>query len=243
MQGSHLWLPLPFLSMRKIKTTLYVDGFNLYYGALKSTPYLWLNPVAMASKIFTRNSIVRTKYFSAPVSSMPNDKNVNIRQQDYWNGLKTIPSLEIIPGHFKKREKRAKNVHNKHFTWVYQTEEKGSDVNLASHLLMDAFKGDFDAAIVISGDSDLVSPIRMVKEELRKTVCVLNPQLTEGDYARTRRKQTELKSASSLYKPAIRERFLRNSQMEINLPSANGFIEKPKQWCRPYPATTKTKRA
>ena len=41
-------------------------------------------------------------------------------------------------------------------------EEKGSDVNLSAHLLNDVWKGLFDAAAVISNDTDLVTPIRMV---------------------------------------------------------------------------------
>lgn len=216
--------------MSKIKTTLYIDGFNLYYGALKSTPYLWLDPVVLASKIFTKNNIVKTKYCSAKVSPLRNDPKVHHRQQDYWRALKCIPHLEIIEGHFKTRTKLAKNAKKNGFTQVISTEEKGSDVNLASHLLMDAFKNDFDAAIVISGDSDLVCPIEMVVQKLQKTVCVLNPQLLEGQYSRKERKQTELKNVSSLYKRSIPERILRNSQMAAEIDSGEGLIKKPSQW-------------
>ena len=51
---------------------------------------------------------------------------------------------------------------------VFKVEEKGSDVNLASHLLFDAFRGAFDAAAVLSNDSDLVEPIRIVTKELSR---------------------------------------------------------------------------
>lgn len=54
-------------------------------------------------------------------------------------------------------------------------EEKGSDVNLAVHLLNDAWKGLFDAAAVISNDTDLVTPIRMVTAERGKPVTVVCP--------------------------------------------------------------------
>ena len=54
-------------------------------------------------------------------------------------------------------------------------EEKGSDVNLAAHLLNDAWKGAFDQAVVISNDTDLVEPIRMVTVERGKTVYVVCP--------------------------------------------------------------------
>ena len=54
-------------------------------------------------------------------------------------------------------------------------EEKGSDVNLASHLLVDGFRDRYDLAVVISNDSDLTEPVRFVREDLNKPVGVLNP--------------------------------------------------------------------
>jgi len=51
-------------------------------------------------------------------------------------------------------------------------EEKGSDVNLACHLVNDAWAGRFDAAVVISNDTDLVEPIRIVTQELKKNVLI-----------------------------------------------------------------------
>ena len=51
-----------------MKTILYIDGFNLYYSALKDTPLRWLNPVALAASAFPRNRIVATKFFTAKVT-------------------------------------------------------------------------------------------------------------------------------------------------------------------------------
>ena len=82
----------------------------MYYGALKSTPYLWLDPILLASRVFNKNEIVQTKYFSAKVSPLPNDPRVDSRQRTYWRALKTLPNFEIIEGHYKKRAIRAKNV-------------------------------------------------------------------------------------------------------------------------------------
>ncbi len=41
---------------------------------------------------------------------------------------------------------------------VIKTQEKGSDVNLATYMLLDAFRQESDIAVVISNDSDLRSP-------------------------------------------------------------------------------------
>jgi hypothetical protein len=58
---------------------------------------------------------------------------------------------------------------------VYKTEEKGSDVNLATHLMLDAFQRDCDLAVVVSNDSDLEEPIRVVMQVLGIPVGLLNP--------------------------------------------------------------------
>ena len=58
---------------------------------------------------------------------------------------------------------------------VIKTEEKGSDVNLATHLVVDGFKNDFELAVVVSNDSDLLTPIQVVTQDLGKPVGLLNP--------------------------------------------------------------------
>ena len=51
--------------------------------------------------------------------------------------------------------------------WVDKTEEKGSDVNLASHLLRDAYNRRFEVAEIITNDSDLAEPVRIVSQEIK----------------------------------------------------------------------------
>jgi len=59
--------------------------------------------------------------------------------------------------------------------FVDKTEEKGSDVNLASHLLRDAYNRNFEVAVLITNDSDLAEPVKIVRQELGLPVGVLNP--------------------------------------------------------------------
>lgn len=56
---------------------------------------------------------------------------------------------------------------------VARREEKGSDVNVASHLLIDVLTGAVGAAIVISNDSDLAFPISFARD--RVPVGLINP--------------------------------------------------------------------
>ena len=58
---------------------------------------------------------------------------------------------------------------------VVKTEEKGSDVNLGAHLLSDGFQDRFDVAVVLSNDTDLAEPMRMVRDEIRKPVGLISP--------------------------------------------------------------------
>jgi hypothetical protein len=123
-----------------MKTFLYVDGFNLYYSALRGTPLRWLNPLELAARAFPRNAISHTKFFTAKVAELPGDPQQPMRQLLYWRALRTIPNLEIILGEFRKRIVRMAVVNPPPKTIeVFKTEEKGSDVNLAAHLLLDGF--------------------------------------------------------------------------------------------------------
>ena len=81
-----------------LKTNIYVDGFNLYYGALKGTPYRWLNINKLCRIMLPRDTIHQIKYFTALVTSRPKDPDQLTRQQTYLRALQTIPNLEIIYG-------------------------------------------------------------------------------------------------------------------------------------------------
>ena len=52
-------------------------------------------------------------------------------------------------------------------------EEKGSDVNVAAHLLLDVLGGTVDGAVVISNDSDLRFPVEQARQHV--PVGVVNP--------------------------------------------------------------------
>lgn len=214
-----------------IKTSIYVDGFNLYYGALKGSPYKWLDVVAVSKRLLPAHAqVAKVKYFTARVSGAA-DPDAPRRQQIYLSALATLPEVEIHYGRFLaktiwrphanipiagaqiacnppatlplgthavlggvvpsakslvvgdhsfkgaggKRRKTPRPLSDALITEVHTMEEKGSDVNLAAHLLNDAWKGQFDAAVVISNDTDLITPIQMVSVERGKPVFVVCP--------------------------------------------------------------------
>jgi len=210
---------------KDMKTYVYVGGFNLCYGAVKNTPYKWLNILALCQLLLPKNQIVKIKYFTAAVSARPNDPDQPNRQQLFLRALKTIPELEIIYGHFLAHEVMmplALPVAGgpKHVR-VIKTEEKGSDVNIAAHMVNDGYKGRYEVAILVSNDSDLVEPVRIVRNELKLPVGVLNPFVLTPS--------SELRKHATFVKP-IRPGVLSASQFPPNLKDANGTFHKPPTW-------------
>jgi hypothetical protein len=49
------------------KVNVYIDGFNLYYGALKGTPYKWLDLSRLCQTLLPSDTIHEIKYFTARV--------------------------------------------------------------------------------------------------------------------------------------------------------------------------------
>jgi hypothetical protein len=158
-----------------MRVAVYVDGFNLYYRGLKGTPYKWLNLEALAW-VFLREDeeLIAIKYFTADVSPRSGDVGAPLRQEAYLRALRTIPCLSIYKGRFLPKTKTRPMVADpSRFVEIHDTEEKGSDVNLASQLVPDAHLGLFDTALVVSQDTDLCEPMRIVNRELGKTLGVI----------------------------------------------------------------------
>ena len=119
----------------------------------------------------------------------------------------------------KKRRKAAAPLPDALVAEFHAVEEKGSDVNLAAHLLNDAWKGLFDAAAVISNDTDLVTPIRMVTGERGKTVFIVRPG---------RWQVSPKPSQAASHVRHVRTAMLKAAQLPDTLPG-NG-ISKPAGW-------------
>ena len=100
---------------------------------------------------------------------------------------------------------------------VLDTKEKGSDVNLATYLLVDGFNKEYQMAVVISADSDLAEPIKLTISQLGLPVGVLHPY---------RFHSAELAQIAKFYRP-IRERALKASRFPDILTDAQGTITKP----------------
>ena len=217
-------------------TNVYVDSFNLYYGLLKGSAYRWLDIQKLCQAELPTNQFQRIRCFSARVIARPDDPDQRNRQNAYFRALQTIPNLTLHLGHFLESEVSMRRVtpdtQGNKFALVRKTEEKGSDVNLASYLLLDGFKKEYEVAVVITNDSDLAEPIRIVRQELKLPVLVLHP-CKVADPSRTLaggRVSVELQR-SSTKSIVIKEASLAASQFPDTLRDAqNRTITKPLGW-------------
>jgi uncharacterized LabA/DUF88 family protein len=157
-----------------LETNVYVDGFNLYYGCVKDTPYRWLDLAAFCARLLPHNQINHIRYFTA---SLRLELTIHSSALDrtYLRALRTIPNLSVYTSHFLASKVWMKRANDPGYVRVLKSEEKGSDVNLASALLIDCDRSDCDIAVIVSNDSDLTFPIEHVKRHLGKIIGIINP--------------------------------------------------------------------
>jgi hypothetical protein len=193
-----------------VRIGVYVDGYNLYYGARKqcgrsTEGWRWLDVRALVEPLvgWRGASVARVVYCTARVD--PSDAPSAARDQSiYLDALVRSRSVdEIAEGRYVSWAKEEPLVNERsgrprptlyrrsNEEWdprlplrnaegtdvimatVRKREEKGSDVNVASHLLLDVLTGAVDGAVVVSNDSDLELPLRFARA--RVPVGTVNP--------------------------------------------------------------------
>lgn len=202
---------------------MYVDGFNLYYGAVRGTPHKWLDIRTLCEVLLPQNDIREVHYFTAIVKDAPWDPLQSTRQQTFIRALETT-GVEVHYGSFLRKVVSMPLANpvpgGPRMVDVIKTEEKGSDVNLGALMVAHGYQGRYEAAVVLSNDSDLVQPIKIVQTELGLPVGLLNPH---AKFA------YELAQVAAFRKP-IRKGVLGACQLPRKLKAASGTITKPAQW-------------
>ena len=210
---------------------IYVDGFNLYRQKLQHHPDTkWLDLGALASLLIPTHTIQRIRYFTAMVRpALGTDPRAPIRQQIYVRALRTNPKVTIHEGQYRNdvrmmpalpigfddagRIKRVK---------VRKTEEKGSDVNLASYMVFDACRDDADLYVLVSNDSDFAAMLTLLREELDASWALLSPVDNPNQ---------RLLALDPILIKRIRRGALLASQLPSELRSAgHGIIRRPSEW-------------
>lgn len=206
------------------RTHVYIDGFNLFYGCVKGTRWKWLDLSELCRRELPKNDIRLVRYFTALVDARPDDPQQPMRQQTYLRARATIPTLETHFGKFLSSNVDMRLVNpppaGPGRVRVIKTEEKGSDVNLATYLLCDAFDKKCDVAVVVSNDTDFVEPIKIIRDRFGIKVGVLSP-FTKVSWP--------LRNVATFYRP-IRRGLLGQCQFPTVLTDAQGTVTIPSDW-------------
>ena len=212
------------MAKSKLRTIVYIDGFNFYYGQLKDSPHKWLDLTNLFKTVLgEENELVKIKYFTARVQPTERDPQVNIRQDTYFRALEAhCPEVEIHLGHFLRHRVFAENANPPpNRVEIFKTEEKGSDVNLALHVLNDAWANSYDCAVIVSNDSDLATALQLVKEQHKKVIGLITPG------APKRKPSWQLKKYANFVVP-LRAWALEKCLLPDVIP--NTEIRKPESW-------------
>lgn len=206
-----------------------------------------MNLQALCLEVLPGLFINRIRYFTALVKPLPSDPQTRQRQEIYIRALETLPNLTVHYGHYLQSEVSMPLVSpppaGPRFAKVRKMEEKGSDVNIATYMLVDAFRKDCDQLIVITNDSDLAEPVRIINKELLIPVGVFNPQTNDtairrnratGQPLRPARPSIELKKVAKFNRDITSEgpqSHMARSQFPPQLTDAQGrTITKPAPW-------------
>lgn len=199
------------------RVIVYVDGFNLYFG-MKEAGYencKWLDIDCLVNNLLRPNQeLQKIKYFTSRVSNNPEKQK---RQTTYIEALET-KNIKVFYGHYQSDRVECKRCGN---IWPSYN-EKMTDVNIATQMIIDAYKDNYDMAMLVSGDSDLVPPMKAIHENFNnKRVFVAFPPKRHNS-------SVSLAAKGSLM---IGRKKLVDSQFPDEVQKRDGYkLRKPSDW-------------
>ena len=203
------------------RVAAYIDGFNLYFGLRdrKLKAYYWLDLGALVvSLLKPHQRLAQLDYFTARIRSTPGNQEDAKRQSTYLDALVAAGSTRIHYGHYLAKTRRCFECG----AFWEAHEEKMTDVNIATRMLVDAYENQFDTALLISADSDLVTPVTEIRKRFpgKRIVAAMPP----GRASKNLRKAVDASFQNG-------EANIRKSQLPDRIPTESGFIlQRPATW-------------
>jgi hypothetical protein len=154
------------------RAALYVDGFNFYHAVNDlAEPHLkWVNLAALGRLIIPRDSsLARVVYCSA---YYPDDDKKRWRHRQFVMAQQRL-NAHWVEGHYVHEPKECNSCGDQ---WRQPAEKQG-DINVAIHLINDAWLDRYDHAYLLSGDSDQAATARLFKSQFpdKKLTAVTPP--------------------------------------------------------------------
>lgn len=230
--------------MHRVKTIFYVDGYNLYYGCLKGTPYKWLDIYRLFSHILHAQSpsseLIQIKFFTSPIKTKlaSHGELAGIAQADYHRALQQEYGAKfvLIEGFFSLTEGQLLEYRNppdktKRIK-VWRLEEKQTDVNIAISAYRDAAKGEAEQIVFVSNDSDLAPALQAIREDFgaRTTIGVIFPIAEKKHNNSARPENDSLRKSANWTRSYIRDEELASNLLRDIIPTKKKPIRKPAYW-------------
>lgn len=212
---------------------VYVDGFNLYRRSLERYPEArWLDLPALFDAMLPDYDVSHVHYFTAMIrAGVGDDPSSPIRQQSYIRALETTGRVTTHLGTYRM-DVRLMPKHPAELVdgelsriAVRKTEEKGSDVNLAVRALLDAHRTAADLYCIVTNDSDQVTTIRALQEEVGVDVCWISPMSST-------RQSKALKKTNPSRIECITGEALMASQFPDRVQAGKQTLHRPESWRR-----------
>jgi len=177
-----------------LKTTVFIDGYNLYYGAVRRTPYKWLDIFKLFSEqlLHPDNELIEVRYYTAPVlGSLCDDPASPQRQRQYLQALRKMypDKITIIEGKLIRGDavlrlsKPLPEAPTISKVKVITLTEKKTDVNIAADMLSGAFNGEFEQAVLCSNDSDMEGALKAIRQHCQNIrIGLVAPTATQGRF-------------------------------------------------------------
>lgn len=229
-------------------TTVYVDGYNLYYGRLRGTAFKWLDLVKLFDDLLAQRdqneNLAKVYLFTAPaLATFASHGNASVEAQaayhralqtKYGERFETIYGTHsfdrsgtllpvYVPGQPFDRTQR---------TRVWKLEEKKTDVNLALHMYRDACKGLYDRMILVSNDSDAEPTLEALRSDfpdiMRGVVMPIRPVIS--GVAAHRRPSGSLAKHADWTLAHLDDDALAAAQLPAIVPTKKKPIRKPAHW-------------
>jgi uncharacterized LabA/DUF88 family protein len=214
----------------RMKTIVYIDGYNLYYGLLRKSPHKWLDIYALFAKelLDTNSELVEVRYYTAPIlRAMSDDPAAEQRQRQYLQALRKFRAgqVHIIEGKMSASKPYKRPVYptdGQHLIQVHDFEEKKTDVNIATDMLCDVWRGRCEQVVLCSNDSD--------QEPTLKAIRTFHPDVRIGLALPIKE---DRHSSNGLVRHAdwqkrIKSHHLENAQLPIKIPHTS--IKQPETW-------------
>ena len=238
--------------LEPLRTRIYIDGYNFYYGCLRGTPHKWLDLLPLFENHILPSALLKDgdghirqsallpspsiKFFTAKIiESVARSTDSVSSQARYHTALRKLHDgrIELIEGYYAVNKMKVKVVDADEpnrppreckEVQAWKVEEKQSDVNLALQVYHDAITGQIDHAVIVTNDTDIAPALAMIRAHTQVLMGVVVPTTDH-----TRPPNTDLVKLAHWTRRHINSSELAACQLPRVIPGKRPTI-KPDSW-------------